>query len=125
MSYKEFYANGVLLPSPSTVNIDNNKIWSDNTGRSVTAKMIGDIIAKKKKFAITWELVKESQLKIIEENLSTIEHPFVDFAIRDSETKEDSCNIKVYDGVLKAKMESWLYDGETVYTGVSVELVEQ
>jgi hypothetical protein len=126
MEHLDFYANGVLLPSPVSLSIDRNKIWSDNAGRSVTAKMIGDIIAKKKKFAISWHNIKESDFEIIEENLSTITHPFVDFKIQNSENLKDYINVKVYDGVLKTPgVAPYFYDGELLYKDVSAELVEQ
>lgn len=122
----EYYANGVLLPSPTNLSEGRNKIWSDNSGRSVTAKMIGDILAKKKKFSITWECLKHSQLQIIEDNLSTIEHPFINFRIQNSETKEDYCDIMIYDGTLNIDYGSaYFYDGELTYPKVTDELVQQ
>lgn len=121
----EYYANGVKLPAPTDLSVGRTKIWSDNTGRSVTAKMIGDIIAKKKKFSITWEMITESQLKIIEDNLSTVAHPFVDFRIQNEETQEDAYNLKIYDGTLQCQMANFLYKGEVTYLKVTDELVEQ
>lgn len=122
----EYYANGVLLPSPTNLSRGDNKIWSDNTGRSVTAKMIGDILAEKQKFSITWECITHSQLQIIKNNLSTIEHPFVSFRIQNSETKDDYCDIMIYDGTLNIDYGSaYFYDGELMYLKVTDELVQQ
>ena len=121
----EFYANGVKLPSPSALSDDENLIWSDNAGRAITAKMIGDIIALKLKFAITWKLLTKEQFLIIKQNLSTIEHPFVNFRIVNTDDDTDEYNVTVYSGTLKKKLAQFKLEGQLTYEEVSTELVEQ
>ena len=124
-AYLKFYANGVELPSPSTLSADGNIIWTDNTGRAVTAKAIGDIIAEKEKFAISWKYLKKSEFLIVKQNLSTIEHPFVNFRIVHSENGEDEYNLMIYSGTLKKKIAQFMLDNELTYEEISTELVEQ
>lgn len=121
----EFYFNDVLMPGPSDVSDKRNKIWSDNTGRAVTAKMIGDILAKKKEFSINWKNLTKSQVDLIESNLSTVDHPFIKFSIRNSETAEDYVDIMIYDGVLSASWTPRFYHGEPLFKDIKAELVEQ
>lgn len=48
--------NGVILPTPTSLTTSDEIIWSSNTGRStVSAKMLGDVIAEKKTFSIGWQ----------------------------------------------------------------------
>lgn len=41
-------ANGVALPAPTVIKIDNEIIWSSNTGRTSSGAMAGDVVAEKK-----------------------------------------------------------------------------
>lgn len=48
--------NGVTVKEPKLggVSITDEPIWSSNTGRSSTGKMIGDIVARKATIEIAW-----------------------------------------------------------------------
>ena len=50
-----------LLPSPSSLKVSIEQIWSENTGRAQSgenkAKMIGDSIATKHTYAIDWAML--------------------------------------------------------------------
>ncbi len=45
-------ANGVALPAPTVIKIDNEIIWSSNTGRTSSGAMAGDVVAEKKTVTI-------------------------------------------------------------------------
>lgn len=49
--------NGVWikLPTPDEITVNDEIIWSSNTGRSGTGKMIGDVIAEKVTLGISWK----------------------------------------------------------------------
>lgn len=64
-------ANGVTLPSPDEISTSDEIIWSANTGRSSTGKMIGDVIAEKKTIAVKWGVLTKSQLNTIRSNLQS------------------------------------------------------
>lgn len=58
--------NGVILPTPTSLTTSDEIIWSSNTGRStVSAKMLGDVIAEKKTFSIGWQWLTAKERKVI------------------------------------------------------------
>ena len=40
--------NGVALPSPTSIQIDDEIIWSSDSGRDLSGLFSGDVIAQKK-----------------------------------------------------------------------------
>ena len=52
-------ANGVALPAPTVIKIDNEIIWSSNTGRTSSGTMAGDVVAEKKTITIEWGVLRE------------------------------------------------------------------
>lgn len=64
-------ANGVAeLPSPVEVKPTREIIWSKNTGRAqetsgTPGKMIGDVVAEKKTYAIKWGIITGTDLTTI------------------------------------------------------------
>ena len=63
----DLYINGVKMPTPALngVTISREKIWSANTGRSASGKMLGTIIAQKTTLKIKWPpLTMEEAAKI-------------------------------------------------------------
>ena len=62
-------ANGVALPAPTVIKIDNEIIWSSNTGRTSSGTMAGDVVAEKKTITIEWGVLRESEMAKIRKNL--------------------------------------------------------
>lgn len=69
-------ANGVTLPSPTEITTTDEIIWSSNTGRSTSGKMIGDVVAQKQTFEIKWGVLTEAEFQTIRTNLQSGFHPF-------------------------------------------------
>ena len=67
---------GVDLPAPVSISVEDQIIWSKNTGRAANAEMIGDIIAEKKSVKIKWEFLQESELVTIKNYLVAGFFPF-------------------------------------------------
>ena len=59
--------NGVTVKEPKLggVSVTDEPIWSSNTGRSSTGKMIGDIIATKTTIEIAWPPLSFSEMSKI------------------------------------------------------------
>lgn len=59
--------NGVTVPDPKYggINVTDENIWSSNTGRSSTGKMIGDIVARKATIDVSWPPLTYGQMKTI------------------------------------------------------------
>ena len=71
--------NGVAMPDPALegVTITTEKVWSANTGRTASGKMVGSVIAKKTTIKIKWPVLTPEQVSKIEAAVSDAEHPFV------------------------------------------------
>ena len=57
-----FKANGVVLPSPTAITINDEIVWTSDTGRIFNGTMFGAVITEKKTINITWEYLTESKI---------------------------------------------------------------
>ena len=57
---------GEALPSPVSIQIDDELIWSSESGRDLSGLFAGDIIAQKKTITIVWGVLPEKA--VIEEH---------------------------------------------------------
>ena len=107
MSYIDIYAGTAKtkLPSPSTLKVDNEIIWSSNTGRTSTGKMVGDVIAEKDTVEITWECLRDSDLKTIK---TCLKAGFFDFYFPEC---GELVKITVYRGTISSDDRGELGDG--------------
>lgn len=113
-------SNGnVELPAPTTISADSEIIWSSNTGRISTGKMIGDVIAEKEKFSITWGILTKAEYDLIKKALSAGFWPLI------INVDGEAYQINAYRGSLKRVSMGQLSDGIYYYRSASVELVEQ
>lgn len=108
----------VKLPAPESITINDEIIWSSNTGRTSTGKMIGDVIAEKNTYSINWGLMEERDYKKIK---NSIVSGFIPLKIKvDSEAVE----ITAYRGTLTARARGCI--GNTYYyDSIATELIEQ
>ena len=90
------------------------KIWSENTGRTATGKMTGDIIAKKLKLQVHYQI------------LSNVEKGLLDKAVGDAffNVKYRGTNYTMYAGTPTYPLYSTA-NGMPEYVGVGVDLIEQ
>ena len=63
-------AGGVSLPSPVEISIDDEIIWSSDSGRDLSGLFAGDVIATKKTISIQWGVLTEAELKQIQDALT-------------------------------------------------------
>lgn len=111
--------NGVELPAPTEITIDDEIIWSSNTGRVASGEMVGDVIAEKKTLNIKWDVLKESELKVIATNLVS---GFFPISFHDN---GQDYTIQSYRGTLSKEVIGRLGDGIYWYKSASVKLVQQ
>ena len=115
--------DGVLMPEPSLEGIteSDEKIWSQNTKRISTGKMVGDIIAIKRTLSITWPVLTPDQVKTINSAVGGTT-AFVPVTYTDASGEEVT---KIcYFGTSTKKIYSWA-DGIRYVTGYSVDAIEQ
>ena len=60
---------GEALPSPVSIQIDDELIWSSESGRDLSGLFAGDVIAQKKTITIGWGVLPEKAVKLIQEKL--------------------------------------------------------
>ncbi len=118
MSAVVIKAGSVTLPSPDTISTSEEIIWSANTGRSSTGKMIGDVIAEKITFAISWGVLTKSQRDLIRSNLQSGFHPFT--IIEDG----TPTTIDAYRSNITAEILG-TFGGVTYYKGMTVSIIQQ
>ena len=111
-------AGTVTLPSPDSITTSDEIIWSANTGRSSTGKMIGDVIAEKTTFAIQWGVLTKAQRDLIRSNIRSGFHPFS--VIEDgAETQIDSYRSTITFDTLGT------HGGVTYFKNMQVSIIQQ
>lgn len=54
-----------VLPTPKDVDYSYNKLWSENSGRLDSGYFVGDLIAIKRKYVVTFPPLTTSQLTTV------------------------------------------------------------
>ena len=115
--------NKILMPAPKPEGIafSSEKIWSKNTGRTSSSKMVGDIKAIKDTVSIEFPPLSMSDIKKLGGVVNNKALPFFECEIYDGETLYKKT---VYAGAPGYKLYSTV-DGIRLYTGYKIDLVEQ
>lgn len=111
--------NGVELPAPTSITVDDEIIWSSNTGRSSSGIMIGDVVANKKTLNIKWGVLREEEISKIKNNLIS---GFFPLTFRDDGI---DITIDTYRGTLSKEQIGLLTDGIFWYKSASVKIVQK
>lgn len=107
------------LPAPVSISIGSEIIWSSNTGRISTGKMIGDVVAEKEKLSISWGIITKSEYDMIKNSLSAGYWPLL------INVDGEPYQINAYRGTLNRVPMGQLSDGSYYFRSASVEIVEQ
>ncbi len=124
MEYISLKFGGEVMPAPADegVSITNNKIWSENAGRTSNCLMVGDIRAIKKTISLQWFHLTPEQVKLINSYISSVSNAFFKVTLLDETFEEHTYT--VYAGDLT--YEVWGWDkNRRLCKGVAVDLVEQ
>lgn len=100
-----------------------NKIWSKNTGRTNSGKMVGTILAIKNKFECQLAPITPEKAKIIDEIVSDINNPFpkIKALYLDGTQKE----VTIYTGDINYHWLGSAIAGGGLITGVQINCIEQ
>lgn len=101
--------------------VTKNKIWSKNTGRSASGRMLGDVVAVKYTVAVKWEELSQAEVDALEDALSV--KPF--FPVTFTDEKGGEISDKTFYSADMQYASKFYRKGEAFYSGVSVELIEQ
>lgn len=111
-----------LLPSPDSIQTTEEVIWSSNTGRSISpsdgAVMMGDVVAKKKTFNISWGVLTLNEYNDIVTKLGTGFRPFT--IVLGSQVT----SIASYRGTITAELLG-APDGTVYYRNASVSIIQR
>lgn len=107
------------LPAPVSISIGSEIIWSSNTGRISSGKMIGDVVAEKEKVSITWGILRKEEYDMIKNSLTAGFWPLI------LDVDGEPYEINAYRGTLTRVPMGQLGDGSYYYRTASVEIVEQ
>ena len=79
ITVSDLYINGTKMPDPALegVTVNREKIWSSNTGRTTSGKMVGTVVAVKTTLKIKWPILTPAQVATIEGAVSDPDNPFV------------------------------------------------
>lgn len=111
-------AGSVTLPSPDAITTSDEIIWSANTGRSSSGKMIGDVVAEKQTFQIHWGVLTKAQRDSIRTRLQPGFHPFT--ITEDGE----STTIDAYRSTITCDAVG-TFGGVTYYKNMQVSIIQQ
>lgn len=118
----DLYINNVLMPAPALqgVTIGGEPIWSPDTGRTASGKMVGSITARKTTLKIKWPPLTMSQAATIKGAIEAADFFPVQFTGADGTTR----TLTMYAGPLSFIQYSWA-DGVQYVIDVSVDLIER
>lgn len=110
---------GVGLPAPVSMSVNNEIIWTSDTGRLMNGIMVGDVIAEKCTVSIKWGILTETEMKLIREKLIS---GFFPFTFRDDGI---DITIESYRGTLSKEHLGYIGDGIYYYKSASVEIIQR
>ena len=120
----ELRINGVAVKAPKVGGITrkSEKVWSSNTGRTASTRMVGTILGIKKTISFSWPPLTQAERDRIEAQVSNTSAPFVpvEITLPDGGTERTEC----YFGTPSFK--EWEYiGGQWMCTDGKVDAIER
>lgn len=112
-------SGSTVLPSPTSISVNDEVIWSSDTGRLIDGTMAGDVITEKKTISIKWGILTEADVALIK---NTLVAGFFPFTFRDDGI---SITIESYRGTLTKQHLGYIGDGIYYYKSVSVDIIQR
>lgn len=112
-------AGDILLPAPVSISVNDELIWTADTGRLMDGTMAGDVVAEKKTVSIKWGVMPESDIVLIKKGIII---GFFPVTFRDDGV---DMTITAYRGTLSKEHIGPLGDGIYWYRSASVDLIER
>ncbi len=124
ITVSDLYIGGVKMPTPALegMTISREKIWSSDTGRTASGKMVGTIVSIKTTVKIKWPPLTMDEVKVIEGAVSSQDTPFT--TLKYTDMTGSTVTKTVYFGTPTYTIYSWA-DNLQVVKDVSVDGVEQ
>ena len=119
MAKKILWSGSTTLPAPTSLSVNDEIIWTSDTGRTLAGLMVGAVVAQKKNLSIKWEFLTEAQVKTIK---NTLVPGFFPFSFRDDGI---DITIQSYRGTLSKEHLGDIGDGLYWYRSVSVDIIQR
>lgn len=116
---KILWSGNTVLPAPVSISVNDEIIWTSDTGRTLSGLMVGDPVAEKKTVSIKWGVLPEEEVVLIK---NTLIAGFFPFSFRDDGV---NLTIEVYRGTMTKEQLGWIGDGIFYYRSVSVDVVQR
>lgn len=118
MAKKIVWSGSTTLPAPTSLSVNDEIIWTSETGRTLSGRMVGDLVAQKKTVSLKWEFLTEAEEKLIKNTLIAGYFPisFHDDGV--------DITIEAYRGTLSKEQLGWI-SGIFYYRSVSVDIVQR
>ena len=111
------------MPVPYSMGYSENKIWSENAGRSTsTGTSVGDIVTIKRKLVLKWQYQTGTDIAAIKSWVSNVNLPF--FQVRVLDDTFNYAEFTVYAGDMQSEAYSWNEKYQLIKT-FNVDLIEQ
>lgn len=104
------------------VTVNREKIWSSNTGRTTSGKMVGTVVAVKTTLKIKWPILTPAQVATIEGAVSDPDNPFV--PVKYTDATGSTVTKTMYFGTPSYTVYSWA-NGRQYIKGACVDGIEQ
>lgn len=122
MADGKLYFGSTEIKAPTVFRLGNEKIWSQNTARTASGTMVGDIIGIKKTIHIEWANATPAETAAINSFISSIGNAFFDVTFLDETFTQVTKT--VYAGT--PSYEQWGWDERRQLCKVlTVDLIEQ
>lgn len=112
-------AGGIKLPAPVSMSVNDELIWTPDTGRTLSGTMVGEIVASKKNIGIKWSFLTEEEMLLIKRNVAS---NFFPITFRDDGM---ILTIESYRGTLSKEILGNIGDGHFWYRSVSVDVIQR
>lgn len=112
-------SGSTVLPAPVSISVNDEIIWTSDTGRLLNGTMVGDVVAQKKTVSIAWGILPESEVLKIKNTLIAGFFPFT--------FHDDGIDITIesYRGTLSKQHLGDIGDGIYYYRSVSVDIIQR
>lgn len=109
----------IALPGPVKMKVNDEIIWSSDTGRTLDGTMMGDVIAEKKNLEIEWAWLTEQEVALIKNSLVAGFFPitFRDYGVE--------VTIESYRSTISKDVAGNIGDGNFYYRSVTTSVIQK
>lgn len=121
MANLDIVASDILLPSPTSVSLNDTLLWTSDTGRTLAGTMVGDITGAYITVSLKWQMLTQNEFKTLKNGIRDGENglrKFFPLLISDL-----NIDMQVYRGAIAYSVRT--AGDEIRYPEVSVDLIER